>query len=152
MCKKGSHLIINLEFRKIIPGAKYLSSGDETIVISDYGRMTSSNGNIFRVTGPLSGEFTGHRWIPLTKTRDAELCYFLWSAKNGWVNNRDTGDLRRHRGHYDITAMVCGLRTSSFLSETNPVGCVGIVAWRRRHYLRYEIRLQFTETYRIYLI
>ena len=29
--------------------------------------MTSSNGNIFRVTGPLCGEFTGHRWIPLTK-------------------------------------------------------------------------------------
>ena len=26
--------------------------------------MTSSNGNIFRVTGHLCGEFTGHRWIP----------------------------------------------------------------------------------------
>ena len=25
--------------------------------------MTSSNGNIFRVTGPLCGEFTGHRGI-----------------------------------------------------------------------------------------
>ena len=25
--------------------------------------MTSSNGNIFRITGPLCGEFTGHRWI-----------------------------------------------------------------------------------------
>ena len=25
------------------------------------GMMTSSNGNIFRVTGPLCGEFTGHR-------------------------------------------------------------------------------------------
>ena len=40
----------------------------------------SSNGNIFRVTGPLCGEFTGHRWIPLTKASDAELWYFLWSA------------------------------------------------------------------------
>ena len=29
--------------------------------------MTSSNGNIFRVTGPLCGEFTGDRWIPLPK-------------------------------------------------------------------------------------
>ena len=37
--------------------------------------MTSSNGDIFRVTGPLCGEFTGHRWIPLTKASDAE----LWS-------------------------------------------------------------------------
>ena len=26
--------------------------------------MTSSNGNIFRVTGHLCGEFTGQRWIP----------------------------------------------------------------------------------------
>ena len=42
--------------------------------------MTSSNGNIFRVTGPLCGEFTGHRWIPLTKASDAELWCFLWSA------------------------------------------------------------------------
>ena len=41
--------------------------------------MTSSNGNIFRVTGPLCEEFTGHRWIPLTKASDAELWCFLWS-------------------------------------------------------------------------
>ena len=31
----------------------------------------------FRVTGPLCGEFTGHRWIPLTKASDAELCCFF---------------------------------------------------------------------------
>ena len=34
---------------------------------------------VFRVTGPLCGEFTGHRWIPLTKASDAELWCFLWS-------------------------------------------------------------------------
>ena len=42
--------------------------------------MTSSNGNIFRVTGHLCGEFTGSRWIPRTKACDAELWCFLWSA------------------------------------------------------------------------
>ena len=42
--------------------------------------MTSSNGNIFRVTGPLCEEFTGHRWIPHTKVSDAELWCFLSSA------------------------------------------------------------------------
>ena len=42
--------------------------------------MTSSNGNIFRVTGHLCGEFTGRRWIPRTKASDAELWCFLWSA------------------------------------------------------------------------
>ena len=42
--------------------------------------MTSSNGNIFRVTGHLCGEFTGPRWIPRTKASDAELWCLLWSA------------------------------------------------------------------------
>ena len=42
--------------------------------------MTSSNGNIFRVTGHLCGEFTGPRWIPHTKASDAELWCLLWSA------------------------------------------------------------------------
>ena len=42
--------------------------------------MTSSNENIFRVTGPLWGESNGYRWIPLTKASDAELWSFLWSA------------------------------------------------------------------------
>ena len=43
--------------------------------------MTSSNGNIFRVTssGHLCREFTGPRWIPRTKASDAELWCFLWS-------------------------------------------------------------------------
>ena len=42
--------------------------------------MTSSNGNIFRVTGHLCRELTSHRWIPCKKARDAELWCFLWSV------------------------------------------------------------------------
>ena len=70
--------------------------------------MTSPNRNIFRVTGPLCGEFTGHRWIPLTKASDAELWCFLWSVPwiNGWVNIREAGDLRRHRAHYDVIVVI----------------------------------------------
>ena len=69
--------------------------------------MTSSNGNIFRVIGHLCEEFIGDRWIPPTKAIDAELWCFLWSKpeKNGWVNNRDAGDLRRHRAQYGVTVM-----------------------------------------------
>ena len=60
--------------------------------------MTSSNGNIFRVTGPLCGEFTGLRWIPpqrsVTWSFDVSLiCAWL----NGWVNTREAGDLRLSR-------------------------------------------------------
>ena len=39
---------------------------------------TSSNENIFRVTGPLCGEFTDHWWIHLTKANDAVLCYVFF--------------------------------------------------------------------------
>ena len=51
-----------------------------TTITNRISMMTSSNGNIFRVTGHLCGEFTGLRWIPRTKASDAELWYFLWSA------------------------------------------------------------------------
>ena len=44
--------------------------------------MTASNGNIFRVTGHLCGEFTGPRWIPRTKASDAELWCFLYLRLN----------------------------------------------------------------------
>ena len=54
-------------------------------------KMTSSNGNIFRVTGHLCGKFTGHRLIPRTKASDAEIWCFLWSAPvlTVWVNNSE---------------------------------------------------------------
>ena len=50
--------------------------------------MTSSNGNIFHVSGPLCGELTGHRWIPLTKDSDMELwrvlCLNKRLSKQSW--------------------------------------------------------------------
>ena len=50
-----------------------------TISLSQH-MMTSSNRDIFRVTGHLCEEFTGHRWIPRTKASDAELWCFRWSV------------------------------------------------------------------------
>ena len=64
--------------------------------------MKSSNVNIFRVTGLLCAEFTGHQWIPHTRASDGELC--AWTK--GWANNGYAGDLRRHRAHYDVTVMI----------------------------------------------
>ena len=74
--------------------------------------MTSSNGNIFRVSVPLWGESTGHRWFPLTKASDAEHWWgfiLAWTNRtNAWANNRDAGDLKRHCAHYDVTVMCAG--------------------------------------------
>ena len=65
--------------------------------------MTSSNGNIFRVTGHLCGEFTGppHKG----QWREALMFSLICARINSWVNNGESGDLRRHRGHYDVIVM-----------------------------------------------
>ena len=49
-----------------------------------------------------------HRWIPRTNASDAELWCFLWSTPEQMVekNNRDAGDFRRHRAHYDVIVMI----------------------------------------------
>ena len=61
--------------------------------------MTSSNGNIFRVTGHLCGEFTDHQG----QWRRALMFCFIYAWINGWVTNREAGDLRRHRAFHDVT-------------------------------------------------
>ena len=47
---------------------------------------TSTNGNIFPVTGHLCGEFTDPRRISHTKASDAEVWCFLWSISGRWVS------------------------------------------------------------------
>ena len=53
--------------------------------------MTSSNGNIFHVTGHLCGEFTDYRWIPRTKASDADLLYFLDPRINKRLSKQSWG-------------------------------------------------------------
>ena len=44
------------------------------------------------VNSPHKGQWRGALMFPL-------IC--VW--KNGWANSRDTGDLRRHRAHYNVS-------------------------------------------------
>ena len=37
--------------------------------------------------------------------RGALMFSLICARINGWVNNREAGDLRRHRAHYDVTVM-----------------------------------------------
>ena len=69
----------------------------------------------FGVTGPLCGEFTGHRWI--LHTNNGALMFSLICAWiNAWENNCEAGDLRCHHAHYDVIAMINHVHPSVCLS------------------------------------
>ena len=66
--------------------------------------MMASNGNIFRVTGPLCRELTGHRWIPSQRpeTRSSDVSFHLRLNKRynkqswGWWHEMPSRSLWRH--------------------------------------------------------
>ena len=74
----------------------------------DYHMMTSSNGNIFRVTGPLCGEFTGPGEFPTQRpvTRSIDVFFDLRLNKRlskqpwGWWFETLSRPLWRHRNEY----------------------------------------------------
>ena len=70
--------------------------------------MTSSNGNIFSVTGPLCREFTGYQWNTLKKASEAGIWCFLWSAPEQTVETPVI--LRCHRAHYEGNVMITGVQ------------------------------------------
>ena len=101
--------------------------------------MTSSNGNIFRITGHLCGEFTG----PCTKASDAELwCFFylrlikrLSKHSRGWWFETPSRSLWRHRNYIlvwwklsisstmDVVIFRMGPRKVKCLSITTSAKC-----------------------------
>ena len=94
-----------------------LPTVDEPTLVPILSNRNSHDGNNFRVTGPLCWEFTGHRWMPITKVSDAELwCFFVSAWINSWVNNHDAVDLRRHRTRYDVIVMNINHLTSTIIS------------------------------------
>ena len=66
--------------------------------------MMSWNGNVFRVTGHSHNG----QW------RRALMFSLLWVCINGWVNNREAGDLRRYRADYDIIVMTTAATARTF--------------------------------------
>ena len=87
------------------PESVKVSDWDPNLKKKSTHMMKSSNGNIFRVTGPLCGEFTGHRWIPLTQrpvTQSFEVFFDLRLNKRlnkqsqGWWFEMPPRPLWRH--------------------------------------------------------
>ena len=46
--------------------------------------------------------------------RGALMFSFICAWINGWVNNREADDLRRHRRHYDVTIMILNAALDNF--------------------------------------
>ena len=88
----------------------YLRQQRQSVVIM----MTSSNGNIFRVTGPLCGEFTGPGEFPAQRpvTRsfdvffDLRLNQRLSKQPRGWWFETPAWSLWRHRNVNVYTVIV----------------------------------------------
>ena len=53
--------------------------------------------------------------------RGALTFYLICAWINGWANNREAGDLRRHRAHYDVPIMTL----SVFIDQGSCLYCTG---------------------------
>ena len=49
----------------------------------------------------------------------------MYAWINGWVNNREAGDLRRHRAHYDIVVMLSDFALSKHRFAWHHLWCIG---------------------------
>ena len=76
--------------------------------------MTSSNGNLFRV---VYWPFV--RGVHRLQWRGALMFSFICAWTNGWANNGDAGDLRRHCAHYDVTVMKKKSKQIKFVSVSD---------------------------------
>ena len=111
---------------------------------SGHHMMTSSNGNIFHVTGHLCGEFTGHRWIPRAKASDAEPWCTFGLHLNERLSKQSWGwwfetSLWRHRN--DLLADI-SLTNNEFMVWT----CNRITRWDAMGWIRCLYYVNFIGT------
>ena len=88
----------------------WLDACTKWFLCSKWGRYQMET--FFRVTGALCGEFTGHRGHK-GQWRGALMFSLICAWTHSCVNNREAGDLERHRVHYDVNVM----RTQKGLNE-----------------------------------
>ena len=69
-----------------------------------------------REINPVAADFPAHKG----QWRGALVFSFICAWINGWVNNGEAGDLRRHRANYDVIVISC----SYYMNITgNPTNC-----------------------------
>ena len=78
--------------------------------------MTSSNENFLCYWTFVRGI----HWSPEDSPHKGQwrvslMLYLICARTNGWANNRNAGDLRRHRAHYDVTVMTAAVTHKTIL-------------------------------------
>ena len=67
--------------------------------------------------------------------RGALMFSLICAWMNGWVNNREAGDLKRHHAHYDVTVMYWKQSLSPSRALVTKVFSVEIQIWWKSHFL-----------------
>ena len=60
--------------------------------------------------------------------REALMSYLICTRLNDWVNNRGAGDLRRRRGHYEVTVMLFSIITC-YHDTVRDIRCIAGSRW-----------------------
>ena len=99
--------------------------------------VTSSNGNSFRVTDPLRGEFTDHQWIPLTKASDTDVFFDPFLNKRlskqslGWWFETQSCPLWRHCNvNVDIMTSPCPKWNGGLLKDVPLILWHNVFLWK----------------------
>ena len=87
--------------------------------------MTSSNGNIFRVTGSLCEEFTGHRWITTQRQVTRSFDVFSYLRLNKRLSKQPWG--------WWFETPSCSLWRQCFLPVSSAIGPRSTSQWFLRH-------------------
>ena len=100
---RSSFMIITPDWGRTLPcwlvARSWRLWHDDVIIWKHFPRYWPFVRGIHRspVNSPHKGQWRGALMLSL-------ICVWI----NGWVNNREAGDLRRYRAHYDVTVMVDG--------------------------------------------
>ena len=68
--------------------------------------------------------------------RGALMFSLIYAGIKGWVNNREAGDLRSHRAHYDVIVMSCLLATFWGENQWYEGACLNLQS--QRYFLPYS--------------
>ena len=110
---KVSHLPIHISFTDILQ----IKRSSKIVVITWWRHQIETFSALLAIcvgNSPVPGEFPAQRPVTRGSLMFSLICVWI----NGWVNNREAGDLRRYRAPYDVTVMTQELQSFTRKSNT----------------------------------